>query len=120
MTRKTRTGRPDRTARGDQHPNLLKELGITIVSQGVAVIEEVTRRRWRLRTPDGAVTDHTTEKKAEKAAGEWSDAHLEHPAKTVGVIQIDTRRKARHPRTASAPHRRRGRRRRLRSRPHRS
>jgi hypothetical protein len=109
MTRKARTGRPDRAARVDQHPNLLKELGIKVVSQGMAVIEEMTRRRWRLRTPDGVVTEHTTEKKAEKAADNWSDAQLEHTTKTIGVIGIDTRRKSRQPITGAAPHRRTGR-----------
>jgi hypothetical protein len=120
MTRKARKGLPEGEAEVDKYPNLLKELGIKIVAQGVAVIEEVTRRRWRLRTPDGAVTEHTTEKKAENFAEEWSDAQLAHTTKTLGVIQIDTRRKARHPGTASAPHLRRQRWRRRRLRPQRS
>jgi hypothetical protein len=106
MTRKARTGRPDRAARGDQHPNLLKELGIKVVSQGTAVIEEMTRRRWRLRTPDGVVTEHTTEKKAKEAVDKWLDAHIEDKRKTIGVIGIDTRRKSRHPITGATPHRR--------------
>jgi hypothetical protein len=104
MTHKARKGLPETEAGVDTHPNLLKELGMKVVSQGTAVIEEMTRRRWRLTTPDGMVTDHTTEKKAETFAGEWSDAHLAHTTKTIGVMQIDTRRKPRPLRTRSVPH----------------
>jgi hypothetical protein len=83
MTRKARTGLPETEAGVEQHPNLLKELGIKVVVQGEAVIEEVTRRRWRLTTHDGMITEHTTEKKAKKAADDWLDARLEHTTKVM-------------------------------------
>jgi hypothetical protein len=66
MTRRARKGLPETEAAVEKYSNLLKELGIKIVVQGKAVIEEVMRRRWRLTTPDGVVTEHTTEKKAKK------------------------------------------------------
>jgi hypothetical protein len=106
MTRKARKRLPEAEVDVEKYPNLLKELGIKVVSQGEAVIEEVTRRRWRLTTPNGMVTEHTTEKKAKKAADNWLDAQLEHTTKTIGVMGIDTRRKARHPIPGSAPRRR--------------
>jgi hypothetical protein len=71
--------------------NLLDQWGFTVVSRGTAVIERVSARRWRLTTPDGYVSTHTSERKAKTAADDWLEGTIDAHGKEIACMGLDIR-----------------------------